>query len=73
MYIKIQSEQPIITRNVLKSQIFDLFTKSSSEHKQNISLKKTLLYKFYKKQNVIEKHIRIKGKQLKHDLYIHYS
>ena len=49
MYIKIQSEQPIITRNILKSQIFDLFTKSSSEHKQNFSLKKTLLYKFYKK------------------------
>ena len=33
MHIKIQSEQPRITRNALKSQIFDLFTKSSSEDK----------------------------------------
>ena len=32
MYFKIQSDQPRITRNPLKSQIFHLFTKSSSEH-----------------------------------------
>ena len=29
MYFKIQSDQPRITRNDSKSQIFDLFTKSS--------------------------------------------
>ena len=28
-----KSDQPRITRNALKSQIFDLFTKSSSGHK----------------------------------------
>ena len=39
MYFKNQSDQPRITRNVLKSQIFDLFTKSSSGHKSNFSLK----------------------------------
>ena len=33
MYFKIQSDQPRITRNALKSQIFYLFTKSSSTHK----------------------------------------
>ena len=33
MYFKIQSDQPKITRNALKSQIFDLFTKLSSGHK----------------------------------------
>ena len=33
MYFKIQSDQPRITRNALESQIFDLFAKSSSEHK----------------------------------------
>ena len=31
MYFKIQSDQPRMTRNALKSQIFDLFTKSSPE------------------------------------------
>ena len=30
MYFKIQSDQPRITQNALKSQIFDLFTKSFS-------------------------------------------
>ena len=34
-YFEIQSDQPGITRIPLKSQIFDLFTKSSSGHKQN--------------------------------------
>ena len=33
MYFKIQSDQLGITRNALKSQIFDLFTKSSSGNK----------------------------------------
>ena len=33
MYFKIQSGQPIITKSYLKSQIFDLFTKSSLWHK----------------------------------------
>ena len=33
MHFKIQSDQLRITRNALKSQIFDLFTKSSSGHK----------------------------------------
>ena len=34
MYFKTQpSDQPRITRNALKSQIFDLFTKSSSGNK----------------------------------------
>ena len=33
MYFKIQSDQLRITQNALKSQVFDLFTKSSSEHK----------------------------------------
>ena len=32
MYFKIQSDQPRITGNTLKSQIFDLLTKSSSGH-----------------------------------------
>ena len=39
MYFKTQSDQPRITRSALKSQIFDLFTKSSSGHKENFSLK----------------------------------
>ena len=39
IYFKIQSDQPRITRNALKSQIFDLFTKSSS-YFENILLKK---------------------------------
>ena len=39
MYFKIQSEQPRITRNALKSQIFDLFTKSSSGYKYFIYIK----------------------------------
>ena len=43
MYFKIQSDQPRKTRNALKSQIFDLFTKSSSGHEQSFSLK-TLYY-----------------------------
>ena len=30
MYFRIQSDGPRITQNALKSQIFDLFTKSSS-------------------------------------------
>ena len=34
MYYKIQSDQPRITQNVIKSQIFDLFTKSLSGHFQ---------------------------------------
>ena len=33
MYFKIQSHQPRITQNALKSEIFDLFTTSSSGHK----------------------------------------
>ena len=33
MYFKIQSDQLRITQNALKSQIFDLFAKSSSGHK----------------------------------------
>ena len=33
MYLKIQGDPTRITRNALKSQIFDLFTKSSSGHK----------------------------------------
>ena len=33
MNFKIQSDQPRITRNALKNQIFDLFTKSFSGHK----------------------------------------
>ena len=33
MYFEIQSDQLRITQNALKSQIFDLFTKSSSGHK----------------------------------------
>ena len=33
MYFKIQSGQPRITPNALKSKIFDFFTKSSSGHK----------------------------------------
>ena len=32
-YVKIQSDPPRTTRNALKRQIFDLFTKSSSGHK----------------------------------------
>ena len=32
MYFKIQSDQPRTTGNVLKSQMFDLFTKSLSGH-----------------------------------------
>ena len=39
MYYKIQNDRSRITRNALKSQIFDLYTKSSSGHKQNFSLK----------------------------------
>ena len=33
IYFKIQSDQPRITRNALRNQIFDLFTKSLSGHK----------------------------------------
>ena len=32
--VKIQSDQPRTTRNALKRQIFDLFTKSSSGKKK---------------------------------------
>ena len=32
MNFKIQSDQPSLTRNALKCQIFNLFTKSSSGH-----------------------------------------
>ena len=32
MHFKIQNDQPRITRNALKSQIFHLFTKLSSGH-----------------------------------------
>ena len=32
VYFKIQSDQPRITRNALKCQISDLFTKSLSGH-----------------------------------------
>ena len=39
MYFKIQIDQPRITQNALKSRIFNLFTKSSSGHKRNFSLK----------------------------------
>ena len=39
MYLKIQSNQPRITRNALNSQIFYLFTKSLSGHEQNLSSK----------------------------------
>ena len=34
MHFKIQSDRPRMTRNVLKSQIFDLFSKPSSGHKK---------------------------------------
>ena len=40
MYFKIQSDQLRITRNALKSQIFDLFTKSSSGYKKTKTNKK---------------------------------
>ena len=33
MYLEIQSYQPRVIRNALKSQIFELFTKSSPGHK----------------------------------------
>ena len=33
MYFKIQIDQPIISRNPLKSQIFNLIDKSPSGHK----------------------------------------
>ena len=33
MHFKIESDQPRIIRNALKSQILDLFTKSSSRNK----------------------------------------
>ena len=33
MYFKIQSDELRITRHVLESQIFDLYTKSLSGHK----------------------------------------
>ena len=33
---KIQSYQPRMTRNAVESQIFDLFTKSSSGHKMTM-------------------------------------
>ena len=33
IYFKIQSDQPRIAQNALKSQIFDLFTISLSGHK----------------------------------------
>ena len=33
MYFEIQSYQPRIAQNALKSQIFELFTKPSSGHK----------------------------------------
>ena len=39
MYFKIQSDQTRITRNALKSWLFDLLIKSSLEHKSNLSLK----------------------------------
>ena len=39
MYFKIQNDQPRITQNALKSQIFNLFSRSSSGHKYNFSLK----------------------------------
>ena len=39
MDFKIRSDQPRITRNPLKSQIFNSFTKSLSGHKENFSLK----------------------------------
>ena len=42
IYFKTQSDQPRITWNALKSQIFDLFTKSSSVHKWNF------IYVFYR-------------------------
>ena len=39
MYFKIQHDQPRITQNALKSQIFNLFIKSLSGHKKNKSKK----------------------------------
>ena len=39
MYFKIQSDQTRITRNALKSWLFNLLIKSSLEHKSNLSLK----------------------------------
>ena len=47
IYFKIQSDQQEITRNALKSQTADLFTKSSGQIK--FQFKKTLLYKFCNK------------------------
>ena len=44
MYFTIESDQPRITRNALKNQIFDLLN-----HRQDINkiqFKTTLLYKF---------------------------
>ena len=39
---------PRITQNTLNSQIFDLFTKSSSGHKWNVSLKTRYYASFIK-------------------------
>ena len=50
MYFKIQHDQPRITQNALKSQIFDLFIKSLSGHKKtkakNLEFMKVLLKLF---------------------------
>ena len=58
MYFKIQSDQPRITRNALKSQIFDLFTKSSSGYKRNFNLKTHYYTSFIKRRmeskNILE-------------------
>ena len=48
MYFKIQRDHPRITRKALKSQILDLFTKSSSGQKQNFSLKRHYYTSFIK-------------------------
>ena len=56
MYFKIQNDQPKITRQALKSQIFDLFTKSSSGHKYHFSLKRHY-YTSFKKSRMQSKNI----------------
>ena len=44
MYFKIQSDQPKITQNALKSRIFDSFTKPSSGHiQQKLDFLKSLV------------------------------
>ena len=58
MYFKIESDKPRIIRNALKSEIFDLFTKSSSGYKRNFSLKTNYYTSFIKRRmeskNILE-------------------